>query len=149
VILFVRFYFHELKYSIDVEMYAQYVQCSTSWMLVLAGASLTYSDLGSDGAPTNYDFLPVAKLAKARDCNGKHKVILRSGVRLAPGRSLFFVHINGNIRVRIRQCTRSLNQWVVPEMSKASNRCSSLLRPGAYPRVCDGSIFSKEQLPSY
>ena len=89
MILFVRFYFHELKYSIDVEMYAQYVQCSTSWMLVLAGASLTYSDLGSDGAPTNYDFLPVAKLAKARDCNGKHKVILRSGVRLAPGRSFF------------------------------------------------------------
>ena len=31
-------------------------------------------------------FLSVAKLAKARDCNEYLKVILRSGVRLTPGR---------------------------------------------------------------
>ena len=35
-------------------------------------------------------FLSVAKLAKARDCNEYLKVILRSGVRLTPGR--FFLN---------------------------------------------------------
>ena len=36
-----------------------------------------------------YKLLSVAKLAKARDCNGF--VILRSGVRLTPGRLFFFL----------------------------------------------------------
>ena len=51
-------------------------------------------------------FLSVAKLAKARDCNGF--VILRSGVRLTPGRRFFLLRVFIHILKRLIVLLKSL-----------------------------------------